>query len=314
MQAVITVLLLNNMNVISRIQELANTKGVSMYIISQDTGISQSVLSRLKTNKTAKLSRINLEILANYFCVNPDWLATGEGDQYAAGLIKDTKIYDEGLWERIEELAIKLFSMNKTSSGIDYEKMSAAIAINPQRLYSIIRNNEFPTYSELLNIVKISNLNINWLITGNGPMLKEVSEESTPALVPASETRPRIPYTAAAGSLTNEMDGILESQCEQVPIIRVLPAYDFTIFIKGDSMFPRFESGDEVACKKISNTHFIQWGKVHVLDTAQGIILKRIYEDGDKIRCVSYNPEYPDFSIPKNEIYSMSLVVGLVRI
>nr|WP_236707611.1 S24 family peptidase [Bacteroides cellulosilyticus] len=55
-------------------------------------------------------------------------------------------------------------------------------------------------------------------------------------------------------------------------------------------------------------------GKVHVLDTAQGILIKRTYEDGDKIRCVSYNPEYPDFSIDKSEIYSMSLVVGLIRL
>lgn len=40
---------------------------------------------------------------------------------------------------------------------------------------------------------------------------------------------------------------------------------------------------------------------------------KKVYEDGDKIRCVSYNPEYPDFSMEKDEIYSMSLVVGLLR-
>ena len=110
------------------------------------------------------------------------------------------------------------------------------------------------------------------------------------------------------------MDGITEDQCERIPRIEIFPEYDFTIIIKGDSMEPKYEGGDEVACKRIDNTSFIQWGKPHVLDTAQGILIKRTYEDGDKVRCVSYNPEYPDFSIDKNEIYSMSLVVGLIRL
>lgn len=172
MQVVITVLLLNNMNIISRIQELADNKGISMYNISQDTGISQSVLSRLKNNKTAKLSRLNLEILAQYFGVNSNWLATGEGKKYRTELLKGPTIDDERLRERIEELAIKLFSIDKTSSKIDYKKMSATIAIPPERLYSIILNNDFPTYKELLRIATIRNLSIEWLITGNGPMLK----------------------------------------------------------------------------------------------------------------------------------------------
>ena len=127
-------------------------------------------------------------------------------------------------------------------------------------------------------------------------------------------TKPRIPYTAAAGSITNAMDGIKEYDCEQIPVVSAFPNYDFTIIIKGDSMEPKYEGGDEVACKRVDGTSFIQWGKVHVLDTSQGIVIKRIYEDGDKIKCVSYNPEYPPFSIDKSEIYSISLVVGLLRI
>lgn len=46
------------------------------------------------------------------------------------------------------------------------------------------------------------------------------------------------------------------------------------MFIKGDSMSPRYESGDEIACRKIDQARFVQWGKPHVLDTTQGIIIK----------------------------------------
>jgi len=158
------------------------------------------------------------------------------------------------------------------------------------------------------------NLNYIWVLTGETCMLNSDMAQSNEITQVKTETRPRIPYTAAAGSLTNAVEGITSEQCEQIPRINIFPEYDFTIIIKGDSMEPKYEGGDEVACKRIDSTSFIQWGKVHVLDTAQGILIKRTYEDGEKIRCVSYNPEYPDFSIDKDEIYSMSLVVGLVRL
>lgn len=158
------------------------------------------------------------------------------------------------------------------------------------------------------------NLNYIWVLTGETCMLNSDMAQSNEVTQVKTETRPRIPYTAAAGSLTSAVEGITSDQCEHIPRINIFPEYDFTIIIKGDSMEPKYEGGDEVACKRIDSTSFIQWGKVHVLDTAQGILIKRTYEDGEKIRCVSYNPEYPDFSIDKDEIYSMSLVVGLVRL
>lgn len=158
-------------------------------------------------------------------------------------------------------------------------------------------------------LLLFNDLSSEWLLRGKGEMIKSKANISSPLI-----TKPRIPYKAAAGSITHAVEGITEAQCEQIPVINAFPNYDFTIIIKGDSMEPKYEGGDEVACKRVDGTSFIQWGKVHVLDTAQGIVIKRIYEDGDKIKCVSYNPEYPPFSIDKSEIYSISLVVGLLRI
>lgn len=165
-----------------RIKELADIRGISMYTLSQDTGISQSVLSRLKTESTAKLSRKNLEILANYFCVNIDWLATGRGDRYAPGIVKDTKIHDDALWERIEKVAIECFapSDNKTIEAVDYHQFSTVTSIPEERLHDILQNNEFPYYSEILKIanVEILNLNLEWLFLGKGDMYLKASSNA----------------------------------------------------------------------------------------------------------------------------------------
>lgn len=174
----------------------------------------------------------------------------------------------------------------------------------------------------LLKLSSRFGINPKWILSGEGEMsyMDEMTKNVPPSPAPPIEyikeleTRPRIPYTASAGSLTSAVEGVTESECEQIPVITAFPSYDFTMFVKGDSMYPNYEGGDEVACKRIDSTSFIQWGKVHVLDTAQGIVIKRVYDDDGNIRCSSYNKEYPDFTISKEEVYSMSLVVGMIRL
>ena len=124
-------------------------------------------------------------------------------------------------------------------------------------------------------------------------------------------TKPRLPVTAAAGHLSEYVEGVMRHQCEEIPIVRVFPSYDFTMIIRGNSMEPKYEGGDEIALRK---ANIIEWGKEYVLDTEDGAIFKRIYDEGDNIRCVSYNSEeYPDFLVPKSSIYGFYKQVGLLR-
>ena len=188
------------------------------------------------------------------------------------------------------------------------------------------------------NIEKIlcayPNLSAEWLLTGKGEMLKtnrisrvtlgdqmpvisrKDTDNSTINQIDDADilsTRPRIPMDAAAGSLSIALNGVTASECERLPVIPTFPKYDFTITARGDSMMPDFISGDELACTFVQESRFIQWGRPHVLDTAQGVVLKRIFDQAVSILCRSINPAYPDFEIPKSEIYHMALVVGLIR-
>lgn len=126
----------------------------------------------------------------------------------------------------------------------------------------------------------------------------------------AVETRPRIMSYACAGTLTEA----IEEYSEPMPVIAQMPRYDFTIVVRGDSMEPEFRSGDEIACLKVNEKAFIQWGKPHVLFTSQGVIVKRLYEGDGGFRCVSDNEQYHEFFIPGEEVYSVSLVVGMIRV
>ena len=189
-----------------------------------------------------------------------------------------------------------------------------------------------------VNIEKIllayPDLNSDWLLTGRGEMLKTncISENISVTIADSSahkdnkkvassneikdlntDFRPRIPYDAAAGALSIAEHGISRNDCEMLPVIPRFPKYDFTIVAKGDSMIPEIASGDELACRFIDPKGFIQWGRPHVLDTAQGVVVKNIFELPDSILCRSVNNNYPDFPIAKDDIYHIALVVGLIR-
>ncbi len=156
-------------------------------------------------------------------------------------------------------------------------------------------------------VSSFDNVSAEWLLTGRGNMFK--SENKPYESIP---TRPRIPMSAAAGAVGGFAGSVKLYDCEQIPVINAFPAYDYTMIVKGDSMEPKFEGGDEIAIKKV--TDYIEWGKVYVLDTRDGAIIKRLYDSQDKYRCVSYNKEYPDFEVNKADVFGVYRVVGLIRI
>ena len=81
-------------------------------------------------------------------------------------------------------------------------------------------------------------------------------------------------------------------------------------------MYSKCSSGDILACKKVNDILFFQWGKVYVIDSSQGQLVKRIceHENPDMLQLVSDNKEkYPPFPIPKSDIRSLSIVLGVIR-
>ena len=202
--------------------------------------------------------------------------------------------------QRIKSLVEEKFGARGTTSfakAIGVEQVTLSRYLNGSRSLSL------DVIEAILRT--FPDISAEWLLRGEGI---NVSSDKQ------SKTLPRIPYDAAAGSLTDAVDGVTELQCERIPVISAFPKYDFTIRVTGRSMEPMYFSGDEVACLRINEAQFLQWGRVHVLDTSQGVVIKRIYDNGDSIRCASFNPEYPDFNVPKADIRSYNLVVGALRL
>lgn len=156
-------------------------------------------------------------------------------------------------------------------------------------------------------------LSRDWLINGTGLMLKEKEELYSSA---KGLALPLIPIPAICG-YTEDNWSVLAKDC---PLYSVpdTPSADFLIRTSGDSMQPKYNEGDLLACRMINEVLFFQWGKTYVLDTSQGVMVKNIYEDKENpknVILVSENAEkYPPFAIPRSDIRKLALVVGSLRI
>lgn len=153
------------------------------------------------------------------------------------------------------------------------------------------------------------NIREEWLLLGEGGMYK--LEEETTYILP-SDTKPRLPRTMSDGHIHDYYDGPKRNLCQEKRIITQFPDYDFSLFLKTDRMAPNYRRGDELFFKK---TAIIEWGGDYLLDTAEGPKFKKIYQEVDSIRCVSYNKDiYPDFLIPRDLIFGFYKCVGMLRI
>lgn len=209
--------------------------------------------------------------------------------------------------ERIKEIIDTVFKGNITS-------MAKASFVSRTTLSSIVAGKMVtPGYDVIRRIGEMSSprISLEWLVSGEGNMIK-------PKGAIKCEGLPLLPYNAMAGALSGSSLSTMEYECEHY----VIPAFnnaDFLVRVQGDSMTPRYYSGDIVACKKVSmNKLFFQWGKTYVLSTSQGVLIKRVDpgKENDSVSIVSYNKEYQTFQLPMEDINreGLALVVGLLRI
>ena len=195
-------------------------------------------------------------------------------------------------------------------------------------------------------------LNIEWLITGNGEILKSKSKENVlekneDIYEDINEDKPNVKKTHAielAEKPTNtgiEANNLGDAGIPLIPIDAmagfgtgavqvmhydtskyVVPEFaelnvDFMIRVKGSSMVPKYNSGDLVACKKLVITDiFFQWNKVYVLDTEQGALIKRVKKGSrdNYILLISDNKNYDPFELHLSKIFAVALVVGVIRL
>lgn len=179
------------------------------------------------------------------------------------------------------------------------------------------------------NILKFlsyySEINTSWLFTGKGEMIINSSKSNgnivnePPSVhginLPKKDIGiPLIPIEAMAGYGNGSIQ-VMEYETEHF-MVPTFKGADYLIGVRGSSMYPKYNSGDIVACKHLAIDAFFQWNKVYVLDTVQGALIKRVCKgsDEDHVLIVSDNEKYDSFELHRSEIHAIAIVMGVIRL
>ena len=177
------------------------------------------------------------------------------------------------------------------------KEFAQLLGVSDKALSSAMNGSETYLTKSLLKKVEL-------FVSANG-LEAEPDETDTSVLV--------IPYEARGGTIGDFVQGVHEYDCEK--IVSPIRGADYAMEVTGDSMSPEYPSGSRVLIKKVSET-FIAWNEVYVLDTPDGAVIKRIRKTDDPtvVECVSVNPAYQPYTIPRNFIrgwYKVLMVMSL---
>lgn len=200
------------------------------------------------------------------------------------------------------------------------EKELAELLGYTKSSFSQILNGKVPLSDKFLDKICSLDNNINkvWILENKGEMLK--SGNNTPAVAEPQLPSgvPMLPFDAFAG-IGTDVDGVNLDTIEERYVVPLFDGMkmDFMISVRGSSMYPKYNSGDVVACRMVQELLFVQWNKVYVLDTiSQGVIIKRLKKSDKEgfVICKSDNEQYEPFEIPMSDIRTIALVVGVIRL
>lgn len=202
------------------------------------------------------------------------------------------------------------------------------IGVSPQAIATWLSRDTFDIetiYSKCVN------LSPEWLLTGEGDMLKSVREEPQIEVKPIHQPRSAekkeeiqvvylYDFEASAGlrSLFND------SRQNIIDTIKIpnLPKCDGAIHIVGDSMYPLLKSGDIILYKQMPlDINNLLYGEMYILsyeiDDDDFIVVKYIRKS-DKgepyITLGSENPEHAPRDIDFRRVTALALVKASVRI
>lgn len=156
-------------------------------------------------------------------------------------------------------------------------------------------------------------LNPQWIMTGEGEMLQDPGPRPGDDFVEPN-TVPLLPIFAQAGSLTGWSEGVEEVKCERV--ISPVKDIDAAIHIYGESMSPDIPSGSVCYVRRVTGK-VIDYGRVYILDTVDGPVLKYLAPgtDEDHVKCISANqdPKFAPYEVEKSDILGMYRVVMCMK-
>ena len=197
------------------------------------------------------------------------------------------------------------------AENISASEFSRKMGLSPAYLASMRKSMPEEKVERLVEI--FPQINRDWLLYGEGEMYRNFNNDINPHRLDRRMV-PLVPTQARAGSLSLYAEGYTENDCQRIYSPRA--DADLAIFVEGDSMEPKIQSGTFLYLKRINDKSFIPWGTPLVIDTENGSVVKMLFpsEKGEEyVEARSYNSHYPPFQIPWESINGIYRILCQMR-
>lgn len=292
---------------ISVLEEL----NISAYTLEKRFNL-KGAQAKISHYKNKRANTISNDIIVGFCQQNPNvnmrWIMTGIGQPFISNNDNEeetTNNYNHYL--------------NKLLNHISYsvEEFATEIGCDIKELLPILNNENTISVPIAKKIKKaFPEISYSWIIDGSGDMIltEQTNGTNTEDALNKYYTK-LLPTSAVGGSLVGlQADGVFDYQCEKV--VSPIPDIDFAMQVYGDSMSPVYPNGSRVFIKKVNPDVFIEYNRIYVLDTSNGVIIKKVMPSDKEghIKCVSLNEEYLPFEVHMNEIHGWYKVLGCLTL
>lgn len=213
--------------------------------------------------------------------------------------------------------------------GLTQKAMAEVLQIG-QNTYSMIENGRISLTDKNKSILaeKIR-LNPLWLTSGVGEMFLDHAPQSNIALSMGNQSNSKetvspqgVPFYSkpVTGSMVISFDDLANEEAEYY--VNFVPFNDCSFYrpVWGESMSPRYNPGDIIACKKIINKNYILYGETYLCmisidgDFYETIkTLRKHSTDPSKIILRPSNPEFDETTVPIDSILELYLIKGKIE-
>ncbi|PQL91063.1 helix-turn-helix domain-containing protein [Apibacter adventoris] len=276
------------MSVKDRLKKFVSYKNISIRNFCNIIGVSSAYITSMrKSIQPDKLESISL----HFPDINIEWLLTGEGSML--------KYHVKDIIDRLKK------HLNFTHDI----QLTEYLGISIETLFIWKENNSFD--KDLIK-EKLPNIDINWLLTGKGnePVNKE---KSTGSLDLTTISGYYFPDVSASAGLNMKLEN---AENQKIPIS--IPGWGSDlIFINvyGDSMYPKYNSGEIIAIKNIE-FQYINYGFPYVVVFKNGDTYIKYIDKGkghDHILLISENKHYAPKEFSLDLIMSVYSIKGVIK-
>lgn len=171
-------------------------------------------------------------------------------------------------------------------------------------------------------LARYPELNSDWLLTGEGPMLKQGrdpfrNEETLGGPEPpvagwrrqlelAQKTHQTIPFVEQK-AYASYLAGFADEQYMDTRPQLYYPELKgmgplIAIRVQGESMSPTILPDDVLLCSYHEPGERVKGGAIYLVCTQEGVAVKRLLPRGTGLLCLSDHPEYPPFTVEMPEV------------